>query len=73
LKQNLYVLINADVGKAEFICSELAKFEEVKTVNCVTGPYDIICLIETDNIRGIVVNKIQKMEGVHKTITCLCV
>ncbi len=73
LKQTVYIFITAEVGKAESICSELKGFEEVKSVHCVTGPYDIIALLETDNIRSIVVNKIQKMEGITKTITCLCV
>ena len=73
MKQSVYILINTDVGKAEFVCSELNKIDEVKIVNCVTGPYDIITFLETDNIRKIVVNKIQKMEGITKTITCLCV
>jgi len=73
LKQSVYVLINTDVGKAESVSTELLKLDEVKTVNCVTGPYDIIVLLDTEDIRGSVVNQIQKMKGITKTITCLCV
>jgi hypothetical protein len=71
--QKLYVLVNTDIGKAENICSMLNEFEEVTSAHCVTGPYDIIVLLETDNIRDVVVNRIQKMNGITSTITCLCV
>jgi hypothetical protein len=73
MKQSVYVLVNTEVGKVEGICNELSKIKEVKKVNSVTGPFDIIMLMESDNIKESIVNRIQQMDGIIKTITCLCI
>ncbi len=46
-----------------------------KEAHCVTGPYDIIAMFEADSYEDIVlkvvVNQIQKIPGVARTMTCL--
>jgi hypothetical protein len=41
----------------------------------VTGPYDIIGVIEVENIDKIepVIDKIHAVAGVHRTVTCVAV
>jgi len=49
---------------------------EVKSVDCVTGPYDIIATVEVDTIDQInhlVTGQIHSVPGVHRTVTCLAV
>lgn len=72
---NAYILIEAEPGKIKEIVDEVAKLKETKSVCSVTGPYDIIILIETENIDKLgdmVLKKIQKISGIRKTMSCLC-
>ena len=49
---------------------------EVKSVDSVTGPYDIIVEIEEDTVNEIgtlVDEKIHFVPGVHRTVTCLAI
>jgi DNA-binding Lrp family transcriptional regulator len=71
-----YVLISAEPGKATDIVKGIGKIPGVKMVNAVTGPYDAIAFIEATNFSAIgdlIVAKIQKIEGVSRTLTCVTV
>jgi len=71
-----YVLISAEPGKATDIVKGIGKIQGVKMVNAVTGPYDAIAYIEATNFSAIgdlIVAKIQKIEGVSRTLTCVTV
>ncbi len=71
-----YVLISAEPGKATDIVKGISKIQGVKMVNAVTGPYDAIAYIEATNFSAIgdlIVAKIQKIEGVSRTLTCVTV
>jgi len=73
MRASAYVLINVDVGKSRHVYEKLEKLPEVKHIDAVTGPYDIIATIETDDYPGIgkfVLEKIHKIKGVTHTITC---
>ena len=67
----VYLLIKTDVGKEEDVYSKLGEFEEVKLRDIVTGPYDVVVVMEGDlgKIEELVVSKIRRMEGVRETIT----
>lgn len=71
-----YVLISAEPGKATDLVRGVQKIPGVKEVHAVTGPYDAIAFIEAANFSAIgdlIVAKIQKVEGVSRTLTCVTV
>jgi DNA-binding Lrp family transcriptional regulator len=71
-----YILIETSVGKTLDVCSRLTELEDVILVNPVTGPYDIIAIINTDSLSSvgdIVTTHIHKIPGVVRTVTCLSV
>jgi DNA-binding Lrp family transcriptional regulator len=71
-----YVLITAQVSQVKEALQGLKQIEGVKKVDAVTGPYDIIALVEGENMNVIgemVVSKIQNVPGVSRTLTCLIV
>jgi DNA-binding Lrp family transcriptional regulator len=70
-----FVLIETVVGKTKEVCIALQKLEAIKTVDAVTGPYDIIITIEGDDLNAIgklVAGKIHAISGILRTVTCLC-
>jgi DNA-binding Lrp family transcriptional regulator len=67
------VLIQAEVGKAGDVVSEIAQIEGVISAEDVTGPYDAIVCAEADNMDDLgklVVARIQTVEGITRTVTC---
>ncbi len=71
-----YVLINASPGHAMDVASHLQQVPGISQADAITGEYDVIAVVEAPDINSIgalIVDKIQKVEGVFKTITCLAV
>ena len=71
-----FVLIETSVGKTKEVVSELNKMLGLKSVDTVTGPYDIIAVIEADNLNEIgdlITDKIHITDGIARTVTCLAV
>ena len=71
-----YVLIEAEAGQVGSVIATLRGIPDVRIVDPVTGPYDIIVMIETTNQRDIgrlVMNEIHVINGVKRTITCLAI
>ncbi len=71
-----YVLIEAAPRKALHACTKIAKIAGVKSAHLVTGPYDIIAYVEGKDpgaIGKLVMSRIQAVDGVGKTITCVVV
>ena len=71
-----YVLIEAAPRKALQACTKIAKISGVKSAHLITGPYDIIALVEANDpaaIGKLVIARIQAVAGVGKTITCVVV
>jgi len=71
-----YVLIDIAGNKAKKVFKALSGLDGVKSVNAVTGPYDMIAHVEASDINGLgnmVLSKIQGVDGVKKTITCVVV
>jgi DNA-binding Lrp family transcriptional regulator len=68
-----YVLINVEAGKAKQVYDALLEIEGTQSAEAVLGPYDIIALVQgTDfpNIGSKVLNQIQQIQGVERTLTC---
>lgn len=71
-----YVLIEAAADKTKNVLGKLSKVKGVKSFHAVTGPYDVIAVIEAEDIKAIgevVLSKIRTIDGVVKTITCVAV
>jgi DNA-binding Lrp family transcriptional regulator len=71
-----YALINASPGRALDIAVALRGKPGVITADAITGDYDVIATCEAADVNGIgkiVIEHIQKVDGVFKTITCLVV
>lgn len=75
-----YVLIEAAVGKANAIGEGVKKVRfadaKVVSVDAVTGPYDVIALLEADDLDNLgkaITDGIQQVDGVQRTTTCLVV
>jgi DNA-binding Lrp family transcriptional regulator len=69
-----YVLVETAVGKTKDVVNALKLVEGVKTADPVTGPYDVIALIEQADINAIgnlVTGKIHPVNGVLRTVTCI--
>ncbi len=69
-----YVLIETSVGKARDVSDALGELPTVVTVDAVTGPYDIIAVVEADDLSAVgelVTAKIHTIGGIVRTVTCL--
>ena len=71
-----FVLIETAMGKTKEVYSALQKLEAIKSVDTVTGPYDIITTVEGDDlniIASLVTSKIHVVPGIIRTVTCLSI
>ncbi len=71
-----FVLIETSVGKTRDVASILSQLKGVKSVDPVTGPYDIIAVIEGESLTDIgelVTSKIHPVSGIARTVTCLAI
>jgi len=69
-----FILIETAVGKTKEVTTSLEQLAGVKSVDTVTGPYDIIAVIEGENLNDIgdlVTGKIHPISGISRTVTCL--
>lgn len=69
-----FVLIETAVGKTKEVVSTLQKLDGVKSVDTVTGPYDVIAVLEADSLNAIgelVTEKIHPIQGISRTVSCL--
>jgi DNA-binding Lrp family transcriptional regulator len=70
-----FVLVQAVPGRVATIVRSLHRLRQVSAVHPVTGPYDIIALLEVGDAREIsqvVAGTIGGMRGVTRTTTLLC-
>ena len=71
-----FVLIEVSVGKTKDVVNALQQLKGVKSVNMVTGPYDIIAVVEGESLNEIgelVTSKIHPISGISRTVTCLTI
>jgi DNA-binding Lrp family transcriptional regulator len=75
-----YVLIESAVGKANTVAEGVTKLKfpdaKVASVDAVTGPFDVIALLESDDLDKLgraITDGIQRVDGVQRTTTCLVV
>lgn len=71
-----FILIETQPGKTNNIVNEIRKLEGVVSADTVTGPYDAIAIFEgqtLSEIGHIVTDKIHKISGVSRSVTCVAV
>ena len=71
-----FVLIETVVGRNREVVTALKQLEGMKSVDTVTGPYDVIATIEGETLNDIgdlVTAKIHPITGIARTVTCLVV
>jgi len=67
------ILIQVKPGATERVCAAAEKIEEVQKAYIVTGPYDVIAILEAEDvidIGHIVTGKINTVSGISRTIVC---
>ena len=71
-----FILVETEIGRTKEVVSVLKKMEGLKSVDTVTGPYDIIAVVEAEDLNKIgdlITGKIHAIEGISRTVTCLAV
>ncbi len=71
-----FVLIETVVGRNKEVVTALKQLDGVKSVDTVTGPYDVIATIEGETLNDIgdlVTAKIHPIAGISRTVTCLVI
>ncbi len=71
-----YVLIETAVGKTSDVLAALKEVSGVREADAVTGEYDIVAVVEADNLNGIgglVTGNIHAIGGIQRTTTYLSV
>lgn len=68
-----YILLQTEVGAAGAAAAAAATLEGVKDAAAVAGPYDVILIVEAEDIDGLgrfAVTEVQALRGVRRTLTC---
>ena len=71
-----YILIQAEVGRSRDVASAIRDIPGVVRVDAVTGPYEVVVLVEgpdMDELGRLVVGRIQLVPGITRTVTCTIV
>lgn len=68
-----YVLIQTEIGRAASVADAALNIDGVISAEDVTGPYDVIVRASApsmDQLGGLVVNRLQSIKGITRTLTC---
>ena len=69
-----YILIETAVGKTKDVTTALNSLDDVVNVDAVTGPYDIIAIVNSTDLTTVgdlVTSAIHTITGIVRTVTCL--
>ena len=64
------------MGSTKNVVDKLKQLQGVKSANAVTGPYDVIAVVESDSLNdlgALVTGKIHPIAGISRTVTCLTI
>ena len=70
-----YILIETQVGRSREVMTALRSMHGVTSAEIVTGTYDVIALVEAQDMvtmADLVTGRVQGGQGVMRTITCVC-
>ncbi len=68
------ILIETAVGKTKEVVAALQKLEGVASADPVTGPYDIVAIVEGPDLNAVgdmVTSKMHTIPGITRTVSCL--
>jgi len=73
-----FLLIETVPGKSNGVVAAIKQLgeERVKSVSTVTGPYDVIAVLEEETLPEIgelVTGKINSIAGISRVVTCLVI
>ncbi|MGH7905207.1 MAG: Lrp/AsnC family transcriptional regulator [Candidatus Binataceae bacterium] len=69
-----FILIDTSPGKAKEVTGKLRGVSGVTAAHAVTGPHDIIAIVEAGDVSALgelVVQKIQSVPGVNRSLTSI--
>lgn len=69
-----YVLASVEVGSGAGVVEDLLAIEGVKSAENVTGPFDLIAVVEVDDttaLGNLLISKIESIKGITNTLTCV--
>lgn len=69
-----YVLIETSVGKTREVAAALRALKGIRSADVVTGPYDIIAVVEGEGfgvIGDMVTGDVHIIGGITRSVTCL--
>lgn len=69
-----YLLIETKMGESKEVLDKLAQLDGVISADPVTGPYDIIAIIEREDlsdIASLVTGEIGSIDGISRNVTCV--
>ena len=70
----VYLLIKVESGKENEVYEALKGLPNLKSVDIVTGPLDVVAVFEADNlskIEDLILNKVRRVEGIKETTTLI--
>jgi DNA-binding Lrp family transcriptional regulator len=71
-----YVLVQVETGKADSVVKALRTKPGIASADMVVGPHDIVAVLaghDADSIAKTVVNDIQSVRGVQRTLTYMVI
>ncbi len=69
-----FILIDTSPGKAKEVAQKLRQVQGVSAAHAVTGPHDIIAVVDSSDVSSLgemVVQKIQSVTGVNRSLTSI--
>lgn len=69
-----FILIDTSPGKAKEVAQKLRQIQGISAAHAVTGPHDIIAMVESADVSSLgelVVQKIQSVTGVNRSLTSI--
>jgi DNA-binding Lrp family transcriptional regulator len=69
-----FILIETQVGRARQVAETLRSFQGVRSADVITGQFDVIALVEVQDLRemaDLITARVQGIRGVVRTITCV--
>ncbi len=71
-----YVLISTTAEKTASVVQALRKLPGVMTADLVTGPYDVVAVVQGGDANAVgklILNEIRGLPGISSTLTCLAI
>jgi len=69
-----YLLIETRVGESKEALNKIAQLDGVKSADPVTGPYDIIAIVERkdlSDIASLITGEIGSIDAISRKVTCV--